>query len=220
MLLILSFVSTILLNHPHRQSDLERALMATAPGYMTPEKARLHVSAAMAAETPEMPAELLLSMAYLESRYDPRATSRVFKGKREGGIPKWKTPPKGVSGPYFCGVTQVTAGYSWTRCLEFRDIRLAYKTAVHEGIKWQKACRKDRELLRCALWGYGGGYPAIKKRTSTYPARVLSRAQRISNKVKQYATKRATLEEVHTSFRGDKIERLCGGLNPLRIFEI
>lgn len=195
MFLILPLVFTVFLDHRHRPDDLEKALIATAPNYMTPEKARLHVSAAMAAETPEVPAELLLSMAYSESRYDPRATSRVSRGKRKGGIPKWKTPPEWVSGPYFCGVTQVAAKHSWKRCLELRDIPLAYKTAVHEVTEWQRACRKNKELMKCTLWGYGGGYPAIKKKTSTYPSRVLSRARRISDKVKQYRAERLGIKK-------------------------
>jgi len=190
MISILPLVFTAILDYQNRPDDLEKALMATAPNYMTPEKARIHVSAAIAAETPEVPADLLLSMAYSESRYNPLTVSRVSRGKRKTGIPKWKTPPEWVSGPYFCGVTQVAAKHSWKRCLEFRDINLAYRTAVHEISEWQKSCRKNKEIMKCTLWGYGGGYPAIKNKTSTYPTRVLSRARRISDKVKQYQQER------------------------------
>ncbi len=146
---------------------------------LTDDAALMHVLAAKSAETPTVPATLLLSMAYSESRYDPRAVSRVEDGVRKGGIPKWKTPPDNVTGPYFCGVTQVAARMSWKRCVEFQDIFLAYETAAHELGEWfnDPYCRKADERMRCALFGYGGGYPAIKAQTSTYPSRVLSRAR-------------------------------------------
>ena len=163
-------------------NDLRLAehIQANAPRYLTIEQAATHVIAARLAETPEVSAELMLSMAYSESRYNPRSVSRVEDGVRKGNIPKWTKPPANVTGPYFCGVTQVAAQMSWKRCVEFQDIFLAYSTASMELGKWYRDpyCRKAEERIRCALFGYGGGYQAIKSQTSTYPNRVLGRAKR------------------------------------------
>lgn len=159
-------------------SRLAELIMAKESS-VSEDSALNHVFAAKAAETPNVPATLLLSMAYSESRYDPRAVSRVEDGVRKGGIATWKTPPDNVTGPYFCGVTQVAAQMSWKRCVEFRDIYLAYATAAKELGVWfnDPYCRNKSERMRCALFGYGGGYPAIKANSSTYPSRVLSRAK-------------------------------------------
>lgn len=157
-------------------STLAEGAQARAPQYLTRETAVTHALAAKIAEAPGVSAELLLAMAYVESRYDSRATSRVRDGERRTGIPKWESPPKGVTGPYFCGVTQAIAGHSWKRCLELRDLHTAYQATAGEIKKWLGYCRND---ITCALTGYGGGFPAIKAGTSTYPARVLSRARAI-----------------------------------------
>lgn len=143
------------------------------------DTAMSHVLAAKAAETPTVPATLLLSMAYSESRYKRRALSRVEDGIRTGGIPNWSYPPSNVTGPYFCGVTQVAAQMSWKQCLAFQDIFLAYTTAARELDIWfnDPYCRNETERMKCALLGYGGGYPAVRAQTSTYPNRVLSRAK-------------------------------------------
>ena len=185
MLGIMPLVVIAVLDGTHHPDDLSHAVAEVAPGYLTPEKALPHVRAALAAQTEQVPAELLLSLVYSESRYDPGATSYLIDGKRRAHAPKWawaKKPPKGVSGPYFCGVTQVAAKRSWKRCLEMRNIEVAYKVAVREITSWLKACKKHKNKMRCALFGYGGGYPAIKRGTSTYPSRVLTRARRILNK--------------------------------------
>lgn len=159
--------------------DTQRLAEATrtqAYNYLTPTTAFVHVVAAKMAETPEVPAELLLGMAYVESRYSAAATSRVCDGQRSTGIPTWTTPPSNVSGPYFCGVTQAEAGYSWEKCLGLRNIFVGYATTAVELGKWLKVCHQS---IECSLTGYGGGFPAINAGVSTYPARVLSRAARI-----------------------------------------
>lgn len=161
-------------------STLADSAQAKAPRYLDEIEAHEHAFAAKAAETPKVSAELLLAMAFVESRYIRTATSRVENGTRTTGVPKWSSPPRGVSGPYFCGVTQAQAGFSWKKCLELRDIHTAYRVTAHELQLWLRACRGD---LTCALAGYGGGYPAIKAGTSTYPARVLSRARAIRRPV-------------------------------------
>ncbi len=182
---MLELLQIIALFFSSETRDLAEATRAKAPRYLTPEAALTHAVAAKMAETPEVPAELLLSMAYSESRYIPEATSRVENGVRTTGIPKWSSPPKNVSGPYFCGITQAIAQMSWKRCTELRNIFVAYRTSAIELRKWVRDphCRKADDQLRCALLGYGGGYAAIKAQTSTYPSRVLGRA---------HALKRAT----------------------------
>jgi hypothetical protein len=157
---------------------LAKAIKASAPMYLTPATAVMQVVAAKIYATPEIPTELLLGMAMIESRYSPRATSRVENGVRTTGIPRWTSPPSYVTGPYFCGVTQAEAGLSWEKCIELRDVFVAYKTTVEELKKWLKSpsCRSEPDRMQCALWGYGGGHPAIEAKTSTYPNRVMSRA--------------------------------------------
>lgn len=155
-------------------STLAEGAHAQAPQYLSKEQANQHATEALFAQRPGISAEILLAMAFVESRFSPSATSRVENGKRTTGIPRWSTPPKGVTGPFFCGVTQAQAGFSWKRCLELQDLRIAYSTTAEELRKWMRVCRND---LECALAGYGGGFPAIKAKTSTYPARVLSRAR-------------------------------------------
>lgn len=166
-------------------TDLANAAHKYAPQDLTIEAAFTHAVAAKMVETPNVPAELLLSLAFVESRYQPSATSRMEHGVRKVGIPKWKYPNRSTSGPYFCGVTQVMADMSWKKCLEFRDIFLAYKTTVDELEIWLKSsyCQSSNKPMQCALWGYGGGHPAIKARASTYPARVLGRALAITKAV-------------------------------------
>lgn len=155
-------------------TPLAQATQSQAPTYLSEEEAKLQTFAAVISATPDIEAELLLAMAYIESRHQPEATSRVEGGVRVTGIPSWSSPSSRVTGPFFCGVTQAVAGLSWKRCLELRDIMTAYSTTSKELTVWLKACRGQ---ISCALTGYGGGYPAIKAGTSTYPNRVLHRAR-------------------------------------------
>ena len=140
-----------------------------------------NAAGAMWAETPDISAELLLGLAYVESRYTPEATSRVTGAVRSTGVPPWRNPPDDVHGPYFCGVTQVQAGMSWGKCLELRGLANAYLAAAHELTLWLTACHRTGtdNLLACSLWGYGGGFPMIKQHSSTYPSRVLFRMEMI-----------------------------------------
>lgn len=154
--------------------QLAEAARKTAPKYLTKETARSHAAAAKVAESPDVPAEVLLSMTFFESRHMPGSVSRVEGGKRKTGIPPWDAPPSNVRGPYFCGLTQAAAGMSWKRCLELQDVLTAYTKTVAELERWLKVCKGN---MTCALTGYGGGFPAIKLGTSTYPTRVLSRAR-------------------------------------------
>jgi hypothetical protein len=178
MLAVLPLFMVVALDGLNRPDDLSAALLKTGQHYLkTPEAVMPHVEAAIAAETRKVSAEMLLAIAYYESRYLPEATSYVINGQRQAHIPWWawrKWPPLGVSGPYFCGVTQVAAAKSWKKCLELRDVPSAYVAARTTLTNWLKICRNR---MRCALTGYGGGFPAIERGTSTYPSRVLSRTR-------------------------------------------
>jgi hypothetical protein len=157
-----------------RASQIGDATFETSPGtYLTKEGSYEQAKAALDAATFEIPVEVLLGMAWVESRYHSGAVSRSEDGKRIVGIPRWKSPPSGTRS-FFCGVTQVSAGDSWKKCQEFQDISLAYQTAVLELNRWL-APRVCNHNLHCALTGYNGGFPAIKAGTQ-YAHTVMWRA--------------------------------------------
>jgi len=143
--------------------------------------AAAQVEAARAVATDVFTDEFLLGLAGVESSYRPNATSRLIKGeeKRRTGVWNSIKRPPGAVGNFFCGVTQVTAS-TWARCLELRDVTVAYRVAVEELTNWYNAkpCRrlKGDARMRCTLLGYGGGWAAIKRNVSTYPTRVVRRA--------------------------------------------
>lgn len=153
------------------------AALEVSPGtYLTKESSYKQARAALEASTDEIPAELLLAMAWLESRYSPDAVSRIENGIRRTGIPPWRTPPRNTRS-FFCGVTQVSAGDSWSNCKRFHDVAVAYKTTVVELNRWlsPRICNHN---LTCALTGYSGGFPAIKV-GNPYASAVMRRARLI-----------------------------------------
>ncbi len=149
---------------------------AVASKYIDSDVAIEHATAAMMAERKGVSAELLLGLAYVESKFNPMTVSRVSHGKRKTGTPTWTTPPRHVKGPYFCGVTQAIAKRSWKRCVELQDIFVAYDQTASEIAWWLRQCKGK---MNCALLGYGGGYASIERGTSPYPGRVLKWAKRI-----------------------------------------
>jgi hypothetical protein len=157
--------------------NLGDATLSTSPNtYLTPDKAHVQALAALRAETPKISAEVLLGLAWVESRYYPNAVSRIEGGIRKTGFPKWTSPPAGTYN-FHCGVTQIGAGRSWKRCQELQDVFLAYKQAVVHLNSWlsPRICNGN---LYCALTGYNGGFPAIKVGTR-YAATVMWRASLI-----------------------------------------
>jgi hypothetical protein len=160
-----------------RTLEIADAAFETSPGtYLTKEGSYEQARAALKAATPEISAEVLLGLAWVESRYHAGAVSRVEDGKRVTGVPRWKSPPSGTRS-FFCGVTQVSAGDSWKKCREFQDVHLAYQTAIIELNRWL-APRVCNHNLVCALTGYNGGFPAIKVGTR-YAATVMWRSRLI-----------------------------------------
>jgi len=184
------------------------AVMAVASPHsserIAEDVAQLHVEAAQAAadefEAYDIPVELLLGMAYVESHYNPVSLSRIecdTEGvcKRVAG--KWrssKKPPR-AKPTYYCGVMQVGGYIPWKRCQELRDdLTLNYHEGAAHLAKWMDDAncrhRKGKKRLTCALAGYGGGYAAIKK-GSKYPGKCLASTARIVKYVKYYEKKEA-----------------------------
>lgn len=143
--------------------------------HLSPEQARIHVEAAKAAATEEVPVELLLGIAYVESRFDPRALSRVecetkndpSTCARKTGIWTPSTRPPKAKPSWYCGPMQ-TGGYvPWAECQHMReDVTYAYQVGAEHLTAWLNdrrchALRSSDARLRCALAGYNGGNTAV-----------------------------------------------------------
>lgn len=166
---------------------------------LSPEQARTHVEAAIAASTAQVPADLLLSIAYIESRYDARALSRrecetaapESCVRKTGVWPKATKPPQ-ARPSWFCGPMQ-TGGYvSWDECQKMRtDVAYAYSVGVHELTKWlddRRCARLGDDRLRCALAGYNGGNAAVADyKSSKYARWVLTIRARVARYVARAA---------------------------------
>lgn len=167
--------------------------------HLAPDVAREHVTAAVAAAhahhaalqlSEHEAAELLLGMAYIESRYIPTALSRrepqapgVYR--RVTGIWAAHTPPPRARSPWFCGPLQAGGRVPWRVCQRMRtDLAYGYAAGAAELGVWYNdlACRsRPRDArLSCALHGYGGGYAAVAAGTHAYPAKVRRAARRIA----------------------------------------
>lgn len=115
------------------------ALRATAPSYLDLDAAREHVAAArIAGEAFKLDPDLLLSIAWRESRYQVDAVTREASGKLSCGL-LMVTMPRGEP----CPAPRVLAGY--------------ISGAAHLR-EWMRATRNQRD----ALLGYAGGYPMIR----------------------------------------------------------
>jgi len=120
--------------------DRIEALRVSAPKYLTTETAREHMTAAqVAAVQHDLEPELLLAIAYRESRYMVNAVGPEVRGKRA------------------CGVMQPLM---WTTCRSQTLLAGYMEGAAHlRGWLDSKTCRGD---LRCAMLGYIGGYALLK----------------------------------------------------------
>lgn len=124
-----------------RQGESD-ALRQTAPSYLgSREVAAIHLAAAtFAGEAFSVDPELLLAIAYRESRYTLGVTGPAVKGRHACGLMQ---PEMHVQG---CRQQTVLDGY-----LEGAEhLRTWLDT---------KTCAGD---LRCALLGYAGGYSLLK----------------------------------------------------------
>ncbi len=154
-------------------------LQATLPG-VDAATAHAHVAAATAAATPDVPPELLLAIAFVESRYDATATSRVVAGKRRTG-PYRSTEPPAHLDPHaslFCGPLQ-TFARTWSECLAQRDLAVGYAAAVSELTHWLGDRRAHHSIVR-ALAGHGcGNAGVVTGRCNGYPERVRAIERRL-----------------------------------------
>lgn len=116
--------------------------------YLDVATAKLHLEAAARVGEPE----LLLAMAYVESRYVPSTVSEVRRER-------------------FCGPLQVAAEHDPLACLAMRDLVTGYAAGAWKLGQWLHAAHGD---LHDALNGYGCGYYGIEHGCRNYAERVLA----------------------------------------------
>jgi len=152
--------------------DLALRLAAAVPT-LTAAAALDNASAAVDASTPAISADLLVSVAFIESRFDPTATSRIQSGRRlTGSYPSTDAPP-GLRGSLYCGELQTFAA-SWAECLAMRDRAVAYTAAVAELTHWLHDRRVHGDIA-LALAGHGCGNAGVTSgRCNAYPDRVFA----------------------------------------------
>jgi len=160
--------------------ELALRLTAAVPA-LDPATAFAHASAALEARSEKVEPELLLAMAYIESRYDPTSLSRVEGETRRTGPWRPRVPPKQMnrSKSIFCGPLQ-TYARSWKQCLQQRQLDVAYPTAVAELEHWLRD-RRVRGRISRALAGYGcGNHGVTTGKCNRYPERVLRMKEKIT----------------------------------------
>jgi hypothetical protein len=188
--------------------SLIAAVIALASNVPT-DQARIHVEAANTAATEHaLPVELLLAMAYVESRYDQRALSRMecetadrASCVRKTGIWPKATKPSKARPSWYCGPMQ-TGGYvPWAECQKMReDVTYGYGAGAAHLQAWldDKRCArlKDAPRLRCALAGYNGGNDALANAaTNKYANWVLFQRDRVL-KFAKFAEQKAQKPEI------------------------
>lgn len=159
--------------------ELALRLVFAAPTLDVVEAYR-HASAAVEASDARVRPELLLGMAWVESRFDPTATSRLENGKRRTGSYPSTTPPRGgVRGSLFCGPLQ-THGRDWASCLAMRELAVGYAAGAAEMRTWLANRAVGGDVLR-ALLGHGCGNLGLRtgRCSSGYPHRVLRFARKL-----------------------------------------
>ncbi|HEY6174805.1 MAG TPA: hypothetical protein VIX73_10190 [Kofleriaceae bacterium] len=167
------FISTIF-----PRLALALRLAAAAP-WLPPEVAYAHAEAANAAATEQVPAELLLGIAFVESRFDPTAVSRVEGHTRKTGHYASRDAPPGLDrrASLYCGPLQTYAA-SWSSCIAMRDLGTGYAAAVAELTQWLRDPRVHGSTTR-ALAGHGcGNRGVLTGQCNGYPARVLDMTRR------------------------------------------
>ena len=133
-----------------------------------------HVIAAEAVAAGPVTPELLLGVAFVESRFDPTAVSRVEGHARGAGSYPSRVAPAQLDAraALYCGPLQAYAS-SWSRCLELRELRAGYQAGAAELQTWLRDRRIRGDLVR-ALAGHGcGNHGVVTGACNGYPARVL-----------------------------------------------
>lgn len=171
------FISTIF---PHLALALR--LSAAVP-WLPPEVAYAHAEAASDAATEQVPAELLLGIAFVESRFDPTAVSRVEGGTRKTGHYASSAAPASLDrrSALYCGPLQTYAP-SWSACMAMRDLGTGYTAAVAELTQWLRDRRVHGSTSR-ALAGHGcGNHGVVTGECNGYPRRVLDMTRRFRDR--------------------------------------
>lgn len=165
----------------HLGLNLVLVLRLYAGTSLGPLDAFHHVQAASAASTDEVSVQLLLGVAFVESRFDSRWVSRVERKKRVYGLHLANTPPRRLDKhtAMYCGPLQ-TRALTWEQCLQQRDdLFVAYRAAVGELTSWLHDRRVRGDITR-ALAGYGCGNKGVRTgKCNRYPGRVLYQASRL-----------------------------------------
>jgi hypothetical protein len=160
---------TLVLKH----LELCLRLHAAVP-WLDPQVASDHVMAAQAAATGPVTSELLLGMAFVESRFDPLAVSRVEGGIRKTGrYPSTAAPARlNPRTSLYCGPLQAFAP-SWPACMQMRDLTTGYAAAASELTQWLRD-QRVRGNVPLALAGHGcGNYGVRTGSCNGYQSRVL-----------------------------------------------
>jgi len=124
------------------------------------DAARSHVAAAQAAATAEVPAEVLLAIAYNETKFDVLDVS-VVRGK------------------FFCGITQANAGSSRARCRALRDPEASYRQTVRQLTRRMTEDMPGEPLV-VVLAGYACGKSYRAPKCQAYAGRVLRLARTLT----------------------------------------
>jgi hypothetical protein len=173
-------------------SLLIAALIALFPGYLDTTKAQANVNAAISASiVTGVDAELLLGMAYVESRYNPLSLSRMQcedgACRRVARIWTGSTPPHGARPTWYCGVLQTGGNVPWDKCLAMRDLTVGYLSGAEHLVEWMQTPRCAKlpgdDRLVCALRGYSGGWAAIAGQANSYVNSVLAARHRIEHQI-------------------------------------
>ena len=185
------------------RDGLLAALMAFSPA-TRPVDAASHVAAARAVsrQYPAFDPELLLALAWVESRWDGRAvawTACSGSGCRRKRA-SWresrfgKAAPKARAG-WFCGPLQVHAR-RWEECRpRLVDVEAGYRDGAANLAGWLREgassknlrteiSRQNRRDLREALTGFNGGYRMLN---SKKPRRFAGLVQSIEQDLKRSA---------------------------------
>jgi len=147
---------------------------------MDAQTAYAHVEAAEAAATDEIASELLLGIAFVESRYDATAVSRVEGRVRKTGRYPSTTPPAQLNrrASLYCGPLQTYAP-SWSMCMGMRNLKVAYAAAAAELAVWMRD-RRVRGSVTRALAGHGcGNFGVSTGACNGYPQRVLTMQRKL-----------------------------------------
>lgn len=135
------------------------ALLWFAPHDLYANQAEANASAALSAASNDVPVEVLLVVAFHESRYVPEASPWPRPYGDRATRPTTCTHASGCV--WRCGVMQADAR-SWRECLDYRDLEHGYAAGADQIQAWTDVCRAHgvtgrTRLLHCALSGYGPG---------------------------------------------------------------